>query len=149
MAGEGVYSVDASGQVTFTPAANFVGVSTISYTVNDNDGAVSNPAAIQVTVLNNGPLANDDTAHTPAGVPAEIPVLANDTDPDGDALSLTLSPVAPPANGVVTLLPDGNVTYTPNPGFSGVDALVYEVCDAFGACDTAQVTRHGQRPQRR
>ena len=139
VAGEGVYSVDGSGQVTFTPEANFVGVSTISYAVNDNDGAVSNLASIQVTVLNSGPLANDDTAHTPAGTPVAIPVLANDNDPDGDVLSLTLTPVTAPSNGVVTLLADGNVIYTPDAGFSGVDAFVYEVCDGFGACDTAQV----------
>ena len=140
VAGEGTFSVDGAGNVTFTPEPSFTGVSAISYTVNDNDGGVSNTATIQVTILNNGPLANDDTAHTPAGVPAEIPVLANDSDPEGNALSLTLTPVTPPSNGVVTLLPDGNVTYTPNPGFSGVDTFVYEVCDALGACDTAQVT---------
>ncbi|TVU53511.1 MAG: DUF4347 domain-containing protein, partial [Arthrospira sp. PLM2.Bin9] len=65
--GEGTYTVDDAGNVTFTPVDGFTGVATpISYTVADNNGAVSNPATITVTV-NDPPVANDDTALTNLG----------------------------------------------------------------------------------
>ncbi|MEB3887131.1 Ig-like domain-containing protein, partial [Lyngbya sp. CCY1209] len=63
--GEGTYEVDDAGNVTFTPADGFTGTATpISYTVSDNDGAISNAANITVTVENTAPTATNDTAAT-------------------------------------------------------------------------------------
>jgi VCBS repeat-containing protein len=60
------YTVSTSGIVSFTPAANFNGTATHSYTVNDNDGATSNAATITVTVnpVNDAPVAVNDAAST-------------------------------------------------------------------------------------
>ncbi|MBF4508848.1 cadherin-like domain-containing protein, partial [Flavobacterium sp. JLP] len=60
--GQGTYTVDALGIVTFTPVLNYSGTATpVNYTVSDNDGAVSNTAAITVTVtsVNDNPVAVD------------------------------------------------------------------------------------------
>ncbi|MEB3343705.1 DUF4347 domain-containing protein, partial [Okeania sp.] len=68
--GEGTYSVDDSGNVTFTPEADFVGTTTgISYTVADQNGGVSNEATITVTVNNQNPTAVDDSTSTNTGTP--------------------------------------------------------------------------------
>ncbi len=66
---EGVFAVNGSGLVTFTPTANFHGTSTISYTVNDNVGATSNTATITVTInsVNDLPVANNDATATTEG----------------------------------------------------------------------------------
>ncbi|NES64251.1 MAG: hypothetical protein F6K24_02755, partial [Okeania sp. SIO2D1] len=67
VAGEGSYTVDAQGNVTFTPEAGFAGTATaITYTVEDNDGGVSNQANINVTVTDENipPTAVEDSAVT-------------------------------------------------------------------------------------
>ena len=67
---------------------------------------------------NRPPIANNDAASTAMDTPVTVPVLANDSDPDGDVLTVTS--VGTPANGTATL--NGNsVTYTPSPGFTGSD----------------------------
>ncbi|MEP0545293.1 MAG: Ig-like domain-containing protein [Rhodothermales bacterium] len=86
---------------------------------------------------NNPPIANADTASTPAGVPVLIDVLANDTDPDGDAL--LLAGVRPPANGTAEVADDA-VRYTPSAGFAGTDSFTYTVSDGNGGADTDTVT---------
>ena len=70
--------------------------------------------------------------------PVTIPVLGNDTDVDGD--TLTVTDASDPANGSVAINGDGTVTYTPDPDFHGTDTFEYQVCDDDGACDIATVT---------
>jgi gliding motility-associated-like protein len=48
--------------------------------------------------------------------------------------------VTPPANGTIVFNTDGTYTYTPNESFAGTDSFTYELCDANGDCDQAQVT---------
>lgn len=57
-------------------------------------------------------------------------VLANDADPEGDALQATVADV--PSHGTLTLLNNGSFTYTPDANFSGPDSFTYAVTDAFG-----------------
>ncbi len=73
------------------------------------------------------PEAGDDHAVTQRDTPVTIDVLANDTDPEGDDLSVT--GVTQPANGTATINPDDTVTYTPNAGYTGDDAFSYTVSD--------------------
>ncbi len=70
-----------------------------------------------------------------------IPVLTNDTSPNGDNLLRVHSIVGQPTNGTVSILPDGTLTYTPEPGFQGDDEFMYRVCDSeTNQCDEATVT---------
>ncbi|MEP5154213.1 Ig-like domain-containing protein [Planktotalea sp.] len=87
---------------------------------------------------NEDPVANPDTASTLEDTLLEdIDVLGNDTDPDGDTLSV-LSASAP--NGTVTINGDGTLNYDPTPGFTGVDTITYEISDGLGGTDTSTVT---------
>ena len=76
------------------------------------------------------PVAGDDVARTDSGVTVTVFVTTNDFDPDGDPFSVVAA--ATPAHGSVEH--GGNfVNYTPDPGFSGIDEIVYTVEDSTGA----------------
>ncbi|MEL6763343.1 MAG: Ig-like domain-containing protein, partial [Cyanobacteria bacterium J06607_6] len=83
--------------------------------------------AVTVNNVNEAPVAVEDTATTDEDVAIDVPVLTNDTDADGDELSVTA--VGAATNGEATLSEDGTVTYTPNAGFSGEDTFTYTVSD--------------------
>ena len=86
---------------------------------------------------NTPPVAQNDNASTNAGTPVTVDVLANDTDADGDLLSV--STVTPGNNGAVTN--NGiDVSYTPNAGFAGSDSFTYTASDGSGGTDLATVT---------
>jgi hypothetical protein len=91
-------------------------------------------------VRNHAPVAVADTASTTQGAAVTVNPLANDSDPDGDALSL--ASVGTAANGTVAMGPAGAVTYTPAAGFSGSDWFSYTVCDnrTPSACASSTVT---------
>ncbi len=56
-------------------------------------------------------------------------LLDNDSDPDGDVLSIDTTPLEPPQHGLLTIFTDGTFEYEPNTGFSGTDNFEYQVCD--------------------
>ena len=85
---------------------------------------------------NADPVAVDDFVETVFNSSVVVDVLANDSDPDGDPL--TIDSVDDPGNG--TTVTDGHhVTYTPDPGFSGDDTFIYRVMDGAGGVDEASV----------
>ncbi len=135
-------TVTTNGQtVTYTPNATFVGNDNFSYFVSDGKGGT---ATGSVTVAVNGPsgpnqapTAANDTATVTAGSPVTIDVLANDSDPNGDALTITID--GPPSHGTATVT-NGKVVYTANAGFSGTDSFTYVVSDGRGGTATAKVT---------
>ncbi|MFY0632808.1 MAG: Hint domain-containing protein [Vannielia sp.] len=92
---------------------------------------------INGTPVNQLPVANDDVAEVDEDGSVTIPVLANDSDPDGDPLTVE---GATAENGTVTVNGDGTITYEPNPDFNGTDTITYEVSDGQGGTDTAIVT---------
>ena len=103
----------------------------------------SGPVTVTINVgsVNDAPVAGDDTYSTNEDTILNIAapgVLTNDTDADMD--SLTVSLIAPPANGNVSLLLDGSFSYTPNANFNGADTFVYEISDGNLGTDTATVT---------
>jgi hypothetical protein len=67
-------------------------------------------------------------------------LLVNDSDPDGDTLTVDLTPVSLPASGSLVLGADGSFSYTPNPGFIGSDSFDYQISDGKGATAQATVT---------
>jgi large repetitive protein len=140
--GQGTFTVDNAGNVTFTPAADFTGVVNITYTVKDEEGAVSNAATITVTVtpVNDPPLAVNDQFETNEDTPLNASVATNDTDVDGPSMVYTL--ITGPSNGNLTLHPDGTLTYTPDLNFNGTDQFEYSLCDGGTPelCATATAT---------
>jgi len=139
----GVVSVDAvTGDITYTPGDGSQGplgirIDTLTYTVRDDQGILSNEASISlgVDLPNALPVANDDGAETEMGQVVNIDVLANDFDPDDtenietiDKTTVTI--VAQPARGTVSVDSfSGVLHYIPEAGFSGEDTLTYTVAD--------------------
>ena len=134
------------GDVVYTPGSAFqhlrageTGVDSFTYTARDPSGATST-ATVNVVVngANDAPTAGADSAFVNANGSVIIPVLTNDSDPEGDALSV--SSVSAAAHGVAVINANGTVTYTPTAGYSGSDSFIYTVQDAFGASATASVS---------
>ncbi|GAB1362870.1 hypothetical protein MASR1M32_21060 [Rhodobacter sp.] len=137
-ADHGTVTVNQDGTITYTPDENYNGPDTITYVVTDPDGnTATSTVAVNVTPVNDAPVANDDTATTTVGTAVVIPVLANDTDVDGDTLTVTGSPTSP--NGTVVVNADGTITFTPDAGFTGDTTIDYEISDGNGGTDTGQV----------
>lgn len=122
-----------TGVVTYTPGASYVGSDSFTYTISDADGGTSASATVTITVAANVvPVALGDSATTNADTAVEINVLANDSDPDGGTLDVATVAATQPANGVTTVNLTGTITYTPNPGFAGLDTFTYTVADNDG-----------------
>ncbi|MCR6653487.1 MAG: tandem-95 repeat protein [Cellvibrionaceae bacterium] len=126
----------ATGVVTYTPAADFNGSDSFSYTVEDVHGSVSNVAVVSVTVtpVNDAPVAVGDIATTAEDNPISIDVAANDTDIDvGDSVDGdTIIIVSAPAHGSATVV-NGEVLYTPSLDYTGSDSFTYTIEDSTGA----------------
>jgi len=104
------------------------------------DGALSPEAiaALYQEQVNFNPDAMDDVAGTTVGVAVAISVLGNDSDGNGD--TLTIESFTQPANGIVTDNGDGSLLYTPNLGFLGEDNFSYTITDSRGGTDNASVS---------
>jgi hypothetical protein len=87
---------------------------------------------VTIEAENDPPVVVDESITTGEDTPVVIDLLANDSDPDGDAIGV--SSITQPSNGVGELGSDGTVIYTPDAGFVGEDGFTYEVCDQVGAC---------------
>ncbi|MHC0044715.1 cadherin-like domain-containing protein, partial [Vibrio campbellii] len=125
------------GKLVFTPAENFNGEATISYTVSDGELEDSAQVSVTVNPVNDAPVANDDSAVTDEDTPVTIDVLANDTDVDGDTLSIVNASV-PADQGAVEIV-DGKLVFTPAENFNGEATISYTVSD--GALeDSAEVS---------
>ncbi|SDG29181.1 Ig-like domain-containing protein [Limimonas halophila] len=134
-------SVNDDATVTFAPDAGFVGTATFGYTVRNGSGASSSATAtVEVTDVNDPPVAKDDSFRITNAEPAPLDVLANDSDPDDDDLSAAIT--SSPANGSVRVNEAGEIVYTADAGFTGTDSFQYSVNDGRGgsATATAEVT---------
>ncbi|MCB9969813.1 MAG: tandem-95 repeat protein [Geminicoccaceae bacterium] len=130
----------SGSEITFTPKADFTGSEDISYTISDGKGGTAQAVLrIEVTAVNDAPVATADSATTTEDTPVVIEVVANDTDVDGDALKVDAVTIAP-ANGTAAVSGAGTITYTPNENFNGTDKFTYQVTDGAGGLDTAEVT---------
>lgn len=125
----GVVLLNPNGTITYTPSGGFVGIDRFEYTINDGRGG-SATGGVSVTVesgANMAPIAVADQVEVLRDASGTINVLANDSDPDGDALTLVSFTAA--NNGTVVASTDGVVTYTPANGFVGADSFTYVVSD--------------------
>jgi len=143
---KGAFTVSATGEVTFTPFAHFVGLAAIQYVVMDNKDVLSNSGKITVTVKSNNkpPIAVDDYSTVAEYNTAAGNVFANDLDPEGEPLTLgsftigsnsylpgetaTIAEV-----GTVVILLDGTFTFIPFQHYNGsVPQVNYKVIDSEG-----------------
>src|ERR687891_714430 len=140
----GSATTNASGQAAFTYTGNTAGVDQIHAFADTNNNGTQNAgepfgdAEKTWTAVNAPPVAADDSASTDEDNPVTIDVLANDSDPEGD--TLTVDSVTQPTNGTAVVNPDDTVTYTPDPDFNGTDSFDYTISDGNGSTDTATVT---------
>lgn len=138
---------NATGAVTYSPfVANFNGVDTFTYTVTAN-GLTSNLATVTITVtpVNDTPVAVADTATgvSATNTPITIQVLANDTDVDGDALTIAAGSLTAPVGPVgsvssVVANANGTVTFTGNT--VGTYTFTYRATDGTALSIPANVT---------
>ncbi|MCA0996601.1 Ig-like domain-containing protein [Alloyangia pacifica] len=131
--------INGDGTLTFTPDADYNGDAEITYTIEDPAGnSATGNVAVTVYPVNDDPVAEDDTVNTGYETPVTLDPTENDTDVDGD--DLTVTEVGEAENGTVTLNEDGTVTYTPNDDYSGADSFSYTVDDGNGGSDTGTIT---------
>lgn len=121
----------STGTFSGQPPLNFNGNLDVVVTASDGALEARNSFALEITPVNDAPVANTDTGfEVDAGaslVFSTADILANDTDVDGDALSVVS--VSGAANGTVEVATDGTITYTANDDFDGVETLTYEIFD--------------------
>jgi len=140
--GDGILVPNSDGTFTYTPPEGFVGEDSFTYTTSDGQNGVSSePATAVITVTNALPVLDNDAATTHMGEPVSgIDVLANDSDPDGDAFAV--DSFLYEGNGTLIKNEDGTFTYTPPDGFVGQDSFTYTTNDSqIGvSSDSATVT---------
>ena len=138
-AAHGSVTLGSGGSVTYTPEPDYSGRDHFTYTVADGHGGSDiGDVTVTVTAVNDAPVAVDDPVSVPEDATDRVlSLLGNDTDADGDALSMTV--VSGAAHGTVAVDSGWTVTYTPDPDYSGPDGLSYTVSDGHGGSDSADV----------
>ncbi len=128
----------SGANLTYTPKPDFNG--TDSFTFKVNDGAADSRTAtitIKVAPVNDAPTANSDSAATLENTPVNIIVTNNDTDVDGD--SLTVSGVTDVGGGTAQI-ESGVIRFTPNKDFRGTGSFRYTLSDGKGGTAVGSVT---------
>ncbi|AMA61177.1 hypothetical protein BCCGELA001_10900 [Bradyrhizobium sp. CCGE-LA001] len=128
--------------VTFTPSSGYTGAASFSYAIADGQGGTAT-ATVSLTVntaTNQPPVANNDSGYSTtrdtALTIAASALLANDTDPNGD--QLTITGVSAGVNGTVSFNAQTNrVTFTPTTGYTGAASFSYAISDGRGGTATA------------
>ena len=134
----GAVVINGNGTLTYTPQANYFGSDNFTYTISDGRGGTDTASvSVTITSVNDAPVAVDDDASTPHDTPAVIDLLANDTDVDSSPL--LIQSFGTPLHGTLLNHGDGTATYTPAPGYIGLDSFVYVVTDG-SLTDSGTVT---------
>src|SRR4051794_11593166 len=127
--------------VSYTPAHDFFGSDSFTYTISDgNGGTASATVHVTVTNVNDPPVAQPDAYAMDQDTTLTVAapgVLANDTDVDGDALTAHYTA---PAHATLAGAATGGFVYTPNPGFTGTDTFTYRANDGTVDSSAALVT---------
>ena len=131
----GTASAEANGSIVYVPNTDYAGTDEFTYQVNDTLGKSSNIATVFVNVSaeNTAPVANDDYDTTNKNEAVIVEVTSNDSDPDGSLDKTSVTVVSGPSNGS-TLVNSvtGDIEYTPNLDFVGLDTFTYTVEDNEG-----------------
>ncbi|WP_420337096.1 cadherin-like domain-containing protein [Roseibium sp.] len=145
----GSVTLNANGTYVYTPNGDYEGKDSFTYTIDDGNGG-TDMATVHIHVdapeaKNQAPDANDDFVSTKADKTATGNVLSNDSDPDGDNLTVALKDG--PTAGSLTLNANGTYVYTPNGGYEGKDSFTYTIDDGNGGTDMATVHIHVDAPE--
>lgn len=151
----GSLTVNSDGTIRYQSDIVQTTRDSLTYTVLDDEGAISNVATVRITIngtnSNRTPEALPDVAQINPGntlsIDSEMGLLSNDSDPDGDDLTVVnfaIAGIAYPAGtttslpeGQLTIYPDGSYTFTPDPSFLGVLEVDYLITD--GQATTSSV----------
>ncbi|OQS82661.1 RTX toxin, partial [Vibrio parahaemolyticus] len=133
----GTVSVNPDGSVTYTPNDNYHGTDSFTYIVTSGGVSESTTVSVDVTPVNDAPVAKDDIATTQEDTAVTIDVLPNDSDVDGDKLSIESASV-PKEQGTVEVV-NGKLVFTPAENFNGDAEITYTVTDGQ-LTDEAKVT---------
>ncbi|MEB2268338.1 tandem-95 repeat protein, partial [Priestia megaterium] len=132
--------VNPDGTFSYTPNTGFFGTDQFQVLVSD---VLGNTAVATISIITQGPVERAPVvANQALSTTEQQPVTGSIAaiDPQGETLTYTL--LGGPVNGILSLNPDGNFTYTPNPGFIGVDSFTVSVQNVSGlnAATTVQIT---------
>ncbi|MCP4304289.1 MAG: tandem-95 repeat protein [bacterium] len=138
-AAHGTAALNPDGTITYVPDADYAGADSFSYTIRDENGGTDTASVtVDVTPVNDDPPdAVDDSFYAASGEATTINVLVNDTDPDGEAL--TIDSYTQPSHGSIVYLGNGEFAYTANQGHFGTDSFTYTLRDSAGLTDSATV----------
>ena len=133
-----------TGGILYTPAAGYVGSDSFTYTISDGRGG-SATATVAVTVQTSGvgntpPVAVDDSTSVLKGYDTYFDVLGNDSDADGDPLTITSVVHTGPGLAEITIENGNTIHYQSIHGFAGIDTFEYTISDGRGGTDTATVS---------
>nr|WP_324259575.1 retention module-containing protein [Cellvibrio fontiphilus] len=129
------------GNVVFTPAANYAGPASFTYTITDGKGGFDTATVnLMVSPVNDAPVAANDNliaASNQTLTIAPSTLVGNDVDVDGDALQIIA--VNNAVNGTVNINSSGNILFTPTSGYEGSASFTYTARDDGGITTTATV----------
>jgi ELWxxDGT repeat protein len=138
----GVVSMVTDGSFTYTPPAGFSGIDTFEYRIFDGI-EFSDFVTVTVNVIEGTPIAAPDVFTVVSGQVLTVAgpgLLANDSDPNGDAIIAANFTNPSAQGGVVSMVTDGSFTYTPPAGFVGTDSFTYRISDGVLFSEFATVT---------
>jgi hypothetical protein len=135
---DGLAEIEPGGTVRYTPDPDFNGSDAFTYVVEDTTGmSSSGDVEVSITPVADGPVATDDDIVIAEDIETLIPVLNNDTHPDGLLVSLDSVGLA---DYGATALDGEEVRYTPAAEFQGEDSFTYVISDSLGLTASATVT---------
>ncbi len=151
-------AVVSGDSIIYTPSTDFNGIDVFTYDVSDGSATDSATVTVTVTAVNDAPVAVDDAYTTMQGTPlivgggsragvpsrqavitSSVKLLDNDSDVDGDALSVA-STFLETGDGTVIFSADGGFAYIPNADFVGTDVFTYTIKDTGGLTAEATTT---------
>ncbi|MGI2123200.1 Ig-like domain-containing protein [Shewanella baltica] len=125
----------ANQQLSYTPATDFIGTDVLVYSITDGKGGTASTELTVVVSGNTAPTTVNDSAATDDRTSLLLDVLSNDSDPDGNVLTL----VSATAQQGAVSVESNKLRYIPKAGFDGVDTVTYLISDGLGGEATGQV----------
>jgi Ca2+-binding RTX toxin-like protein len=139
--------IHSDGTFTYTPPVGMTrGTDRFTYQVDDGNAISEAIVTLDVGAINTGPVAHVDHYRGAFGQTISNSVLLNDTDADGDALTVIADMVITPSGGTLVIGSDGIFKYTPAETFYGVETVSYEISDSRGGVSSSTLTVYVDQP---